>query len=47
LKTVRTDLIIKDIRYLLVECIEDADERTTQYARLQSLLDKFNQLVKL
>ena len=38
---------IEELIILIKECIEDADERTTQYARLQSLLDKFNQLVKL
>ncbi|MGV8982131.1 hypothetical protein [Clostridium sp.] len=38
--------LLKEIKYIVVECIEHEDERTIQYARLHKLLDKFNQLVK-
>jgi len=38
--------IIKDIRFILVSCILETDERTQHYADLNTILDKFNMLVK-
>ena len=37
---------IKDIRFILVGCILETDERTQHYADLNTILDKFNMLVK-